>query len=190
LKVFAEHQAGLIAEGWQIVFAERSSTSLTAEFTSSTGEPVMLRGRIDRIDYHERNNIVRILDYKTGDKAVPPDTAHRKQDQWIDLQLPLYRHLWREAVPVDLVPVDATVQLAYFQIPRDWEAATVAVAEEWNDTLLTQADGVAREVIAAILAEEFWPPTVPAPDQFEEYAAICLDNLQVPSVMDEEEAYV
>jgi hypothetical protein len=190
LEGFAEHQAGLIAEGWKIVFAESGRNSLTAEFTSSTGEPVMLRGRIDRIDYHERDNIVRILDYKTADKAVPPDTAHRKQDQWIDLQLPLYRHLWRSEVPVDQVPADATVQLAYFQIPRECDAATVAVAEEWSDALLAEADEVVREVIAAILAEEFWPPTVPAPDLFEEYAAICLDNLQVPSVMDEEEAYV
>jgi RecB family exonuclease len=189
LKGFAGHQAGLIAEGWKIVFAESGRTSLMAEFTSSTGEPVMLRGRIDRIDYHKGANIVRILDYKTADKAVSPDTAHRKQDQWIDLQLPLYRHLWRRAVPIDQVPADATVQLAYFQIPRELEAATVDVAEEWNEALLAEADAIAQEVIAAIMAEEFWPPTVPAPDLFEEYAAICLDNLQVPSVMDEEEAY-
>ena len=189
LKGFAKHQAALIAEGWKIVFAESGRTSLTAEFTSSTGEPVMLRGRIDRIDYHQRDNIVRILDYKTADKAVIPDTAHRKQDQWTDLQLPLYRHLWRRAVPVEMVPADAKVQLAYFQLPRESDEATVAVAGEWTDALMAEADGVAREVIAAILAEEFWPPTVPAPDLFEEYAAICLDNLQVPSVMDEEEAY-
>ena len=189
LEGFAGHQAGLIAEGWRIVFAESGRNSLTAEFTSSTGEPVMLRGRIDRIDYHKRDNIVRILDYKTADKAVSPDSAHRKQDRWTDLQLPLYRHLWRRAVPLEMAPAGATVQLAYFQIPREFDAATVAIAEEWTDALMAEADGVAREVIAGILAEEFWPPTVPAPDLFEEYAAICLDNLQVPSVMDEEEAY-
>jgi ATP-dependent helicase/nuclease subunit B len=189
LKGFAEHQAGLVAQGWRIVYAESGRTTLTAEFTSSTGEPVMLRGRIDRIDYHERDNIVRILDYKTGDKAMSPDAAHRKHDEWTDLQLPLYRHLWRRALADELVPEDATVQLAYFQLPRESDEAKVAVAEEWSETLLGEADQAAREVIAAILAEEFWPPTEPAPELFEEYAAICLDNLQVPSVMDEEEAY-
>ena len=187
LKGFASYQAELIAQGWRIVYAETGRTTLTAEFTRSNGEPVILRGRIDRIDYHSQNNIVRILDYKTADRAVPPEKAHRKQGKWVDLQLPLYRHLWRSAVSNDQVPENATLQLAYFQIPREWDEAAVTVAEEWNDAVLKEADNIAREVIEGIQAEEFWPPTVPAPDYFAEYAAICLDNLEVPSVTDEHE---
>ena len=36
-----------------------------------------------------------MLDYKTGSSVKPPETTHRKGEdyQWVDLQLPLYRQL-------------------------------------------------------------------------------------------------
>jgi hypothetical protein len=85
------------------------------------------------------------------------------------------------------VPQDAAVELAYFQIPRAWGAVEVAVASSWDDTVLAEADDTARRVIAGILAEEFWQPTTPAPDFFEDFAAICLDGQQAPSVTEEDD---
>jgi hypothetical protein len=166
------------------VYVESNGPWLKATFPTVPPESVTLRGRIDRIDYHAGKNIVRILDYKTSDKAVPPDKTHRKHNEWIDLQLPLYRHLWRSAVPHELVPEPAAVELAYFQIPREWDAAEVVVADGW---VLAEADEVARGVIAGILAEDFWPPQVPAPDYSEDFAAICLDGLEAPPLTDDEE---
>jgi len=187
LRGFANRQAEQIAEGWQIVCTESGRSTLQSEFDVGEGLSVTLRGRIDRIDYHPGNNVVRILDYKTADKAVAPDKSHRKQNSWIDLQLPLYRHLWRSAVAVESVPANATVELAYFQIPREWDAAEVAMPKDWNKDVLEDADKTARIVIAGILAEDFWKPTSPPPKYFEDYAAICLDGLEAPPIPDDEE---
>ena len=38
-----------------------------------------------------------VVDYKTADRGDKPQQTHRKGDEWIDLQLPLYRHLVRAA---------------------------------------------------------------------------------------------
>jgi RecB family exonuclease len=187
LKGFAQCQAGLIADGWRITYTESSRRILKTDFAVGAGQTVTLRGRIDRIDYHAGRNIVRVLDYKAADVAVAPEKTHRKQDRWIDLQLPLYRHLWRNAVSKEQAPEDAAVELAYFQIPRAWGAVEVAVASNWDDAVLAAADETARQVIAGILAEEFWPPITPAPDYFEDYAAICLDGRQAPPVTDEDD---
>ena len=189
LKGFANHQAQLIAEGWRIVYVENDRGVLKAEFPTVHGASATLRGRIDRIDYHKDRNIVRILDYKTADKAVPPEKTHRKHDEWIDLQLPLYRHLWRSAVPLNRVPANAAIELAYFQIPREWDAAEVVVAKGWDESVLAGADETARKVIAGILAEDFWPPQVPAPMYSEDFAAICLDGLEAPPLTDDEEGH-
>ena len=117
LSTFARRQADLVAAGWRVVFAEQER-SLSAPFPVADGE-VTLVGRIDRIDYSAAANVVRVIDYKTGDTATPPDRAHQRAGEWTDLQLPLYRHLWRSAVPEGTVPETAEVALCYFQIPND-----------------------------------------------------------------------
>ena len=55
------------------------------------GQPMYLRGRIDRIDVHESDGQTIVLDYKSGDSVQTPDDSHRHEGHWIDLQLPLYR---------------------------------------------------------------------------------------------------
>ena len=59
-------------------------------------EPFTITGRIDRVDRHADGRY-RVIDYKTADTPVSPETSHRrgKQKQWIDLQLPLYHQLLR-----------------------------------------------------------------------------------------------
>lgn len=172
LEKFAQYQAQLIAEGWKIVYTENDE-SLQTQFDTRSGKTVILKGRIDRIDYHAEKNLVRIIDYKTADKALTPDKTHRRHNRWIDLQLPLYRHLWRAHVPTVLVPDNATVELAYFQIPKALDTVEVALAK-WNDDILSEADKTAREVIEGVLQGKFGPPTIPAPDHFDDYAAICM----------------
>ncbi len=41
-----------------------------------------LRGRIDRIDYHESLGRLCVLDYKTADRGQPPDKTHRRGGEW------------------------------------------------------------------------------------------------------------
>jgi ATP-dependent helicase/nuclease subunit B len=177
LVAFAQWQARRTAEGWRIVFSEdteRSKESLEAPFDVS-GRPFTLRGRIDRIDYHDKLRILAVLDYKTADAGLGPERVHRRGEEWIDLQLPLYRHLLRAAgLAVDLDDL-AKIELGYILLPKDSAGVKHAPAD-WDEALLQSADERARQIIADILAERFWPPIMPPPAFCEDLAAICQDH--------------
>ena len=137
--------------------------------------PMYLRGRIDRIDRHRATGEIVIFDYKTGESANKPEKTHRRRDDWVDLQLPLYRHLVR-FVEEQFADVDpATVRLGYIVIPKSLDAIGHHLAE-WTADDLAEADETAREVIRNIRAGIFGPPNGPPPAFFEEFAAICLDG--------------
>jgi CRISPR/Cas system-associated exonuclease Cas4 (RecB family) len=183
LEKFAELQAGLVHEGWRIVYVENDQGTLRVPFPVDD-EPITLVGRIDRIDFHEANRLGRILDYKTGDTAHKPEQTHRQKGKWIDLQLPLYRHLWLDA-QLDL-PTNVTVQLGYFNLPKDLDQTRIELAE-WDDGDLDSADECARQVIRGLRAEMFKPMTTPAPKFSEDFAAICMDNVySAPGLTDDD----
>jgi RecB family exonuclease len=178
LQRFSSLQAELVRTGWRIVYAERDAEEdnkheLAVPFPAGS-EPLTLVGRIDRIDFNESQRTLRVLDYKTADEAKTPNQSHRKADKWIDLQLPLYRHL-RHAVNLD-VPSDCTVELGYFNLPKSLDEVGVVTAG-WDDALLAGADELARDVIRKLRDEVFGPITYPAPKFCEDLAAICLDNV-------------
>ena len=176
LRAFAHWQAQRTGEGWRIVFSEDSEQrrTLTAEFAAEGG-PFSLRGRIDRIDYHEQRRILAVLDYKTADAGFAPERTHRRAGAWIDLQLPLYRHLLGAAgLPIELKNL-AGIELGYVLLPKDSLGVKHAPAD-WDEVLLSSADALARQVIAAIRAGKFWPPKSPPPDFSEDFAAICQDR--------------
>lgn len=174
LRAFAERQSTLVQEGWRITYAEAEDSRNLAVPFDADGGSVQLIGRIDRIDYHERDGKLRIIDYKTADRAQTPEKTHRNGDGWIDLQLPLYRHLLPSAMMQEIS--SSGVELAYFNLPREFDETGVRLAE-WNEVELADADSTARRVIAGIANEEFWPPVDPAPAFSEDFAAICLENL-------------
>jgi hypothetical protein len=93
-------------------------------------------------------------------------------------------------VPAEQVPKNAQVELAYFQIPKALEDVKVALAEGWTDDALAGADETARKVIEGVLHAEFGPPTIPYPDRFDEYAAICMmdERHESPITGEDEEA--
>ena len=135
--------------------------------------PIYLRGRIDRVDVHETTGETIVFDYKTGDKGETPEKAHReKQADWIDLQLPLYRHLVRA------VGIEGPVRLGYIVLPKDTSKVGEQLAE-WDEPTLADADAKALEVIRAIGAEKFWPPTTDPKRTrwFSEFAVICQEDL-------------
>jgi RecB family exonuclease/inactivated superfamily I helicase len=147
--------------------------------------PVYLRGRIDRIDVHESTGETIVFDYKTGDTAKTPDKVHlNRENDWIDLQLPLYRHLVRA------IGIDGPVRLGYIVLPKDAGEVAHHLAE-WTDATLADADAAARAVMRDIRAEKFWPQknTPDASRLFPEFAAICQDDLLVvgPAIGDDAE---
>lgn len=150
LRAFARVQAELADWGWEIRFVEHSGQQTDSLFDLGDGRTIHLRGRIDRIDYH-REHGWRILDYKSSSQGETPEQVHRQGGEWIDLQLPLYRHLARP------LGVEEPVQLGYLLLPEDSSRTRVALAE-WTEEELREADELAREVARRILDQTFWPP--------------------------------
>jgi len=184
LKSFARWQAARTASGWKIAYSEDFNRRLSADFDVD-GRPLTLQGRIDRIDVHLKTGNYLILDYKTSDSANSPEKAHLNSDgQWVDLQLPLYRHLLTDVRIDDGPPLDwsdaqerdSRVQLGYINLPKDISAVGLQVAA-WDTRLLQEADETAREIVRKVRNEIFWPPCENPPAFSEDLAAICQDRL-------------
>jgi ATP-dependent helicase/nuclease subunit B len=164
LDQFAEVQARHAEQGWVI---ERTEYDAEVEIQVDDA-PIVVGGRIDRIDRHRETGRRLIIDYKSGDAAKSPDEAHRKSGEWIDLQLPLYRRM------VCGDETDDPVQLAYFLLPKD--VARVGVSESpWTDAELSSADECFAQVVRGIRAGVFWPPAEKPPWGGDEFSVICQD---------------
>src|SRR5262245_48924029 len=176
LEAFAQWQAGRNHAGWRIVFSEDSEDlRLLKTNWPVDGKPFTLQGRIDRIDYHETLRKLCVVDYKTADRGDRPQQTHRKDDKWVDLQLPLYRHLVRAANLPASVPTDVPIELGYIVLPLDLKSVGLILAD-WDEAVLRSADEKAREIVRAIRDQRFWPPVTPPPDFFDDVAAICQDR--------------
>lgn len=171
LKALAEWQATRASSGWRIEHSEHSFSDDPGELLVD-GQPMRLTGRIDRIDIHEETGERMILDYKTSDAGDAPNKSHRrKSGEWVDLQLPLYRHL------VPKLGIDArTVRLGYVVLPK--KVADVGLSlGDWTEEDLATADQAASEVVRNIRSERFWPPIEPPPAFSEDFAGICMDGV-------------
>ncbi len=169
LEVFATWQSKWRRDGWKIEHVERSIRPETHDSPASfqaDGVSVWLHGRLDRIDRNESTGACAIFDYKSGDRGDSPEESHRKKGTWIDLQLPLYRHLARSLTLSD-EPL-----LGYINLPKDLAGVGHSLAE-WSPNDLADADEQAKQVALRIARREFWPPTSPAPSLFREFDDIC-----------------
>jgi len=147
LEGFARWQAARRSGGWRIIEQEWWPEDHGVAFDVD-GVPIQLRGRIDRIERHEKTGRLAIIDFKTGEKAVDASDAQKRSGEWVDLQLPLYRHLAAE------LGADDETELAIVSLPR----AAVEVelsAGRWSSDELDDADEAAREVVRRIRAGEF-----------------------------------
>ncbi len=172
LRAFSAWQAEWVGAGWRILLTETDVPDGAAPFAVDD-LPMYLRGRIDRIDRNEATGQWVILDYKTGESAKTPDKSHRSRGDWVDLQLPLYRHLVEHIEEIDID--GSSLQLGYIVIPKAASKIAHHFAE-WTHEDLAQADETAREVIRNIRTGRFWPPAETPPAFFEEFAAICQDE--------------
>ncbi|MEI6860918.1 MAG: PD-(D/E)XK nuclease family protein [Verrucomicrobiota bacterium] len=162
LAAAARVQARERAAGWRIVQVEWP-------FERVLGG-LVLRGKIDRIDRQVGTGAVRVLDYKTGDAALPPERAHLgpvdaaaaqpewtrtlaggTARRWLDLQLPLYRH----AVTAEF---GASAACGYFNLPKATGETAVVAWDGLTDDLQAAAMACAERTAAAIAAGDFWPP--------------------------------
>jgi len=148
LRAFSRWQAAWITAGWEII---------ETEFNCNPGVPIsvdhpnlLVRGRIDRIDYHAETSCWSIFDYKSSEICDRPEEIHNCRDvpYWKDLQLPLYRHLARS------VTDSANVRLGYINIGNDLKAIGEYFAE-WDLDQLEAADLLALDVMKSINGNQF-----------------------------------
>lgn len=161
LRAAARAQAAHAAAGWRVLVSEWSpAQGTTASTFAHAGQSIGLTGRIDRVDLHTDGRLC-ILDYKTSDTAVDPTDAHRRAGRWIDLQLPLYRHLAADLIASRGSP---TIHLGYFALPAALDETAIALAN-WSEADLTSADDAAAQVIADIRAGNFAIPGSTRPSE-------------------------
>ena len=178
LERFAQCQSEHRKSGWRIV----STEELLEHELEVDGEIFTVTGKIDRVDQHEETRQVAIWDYKTSDKGLGPFKAHikggAKNQQWQDLQLPLYRHLVKE---VDVVKKEnlSTLKLGYVLLPRDVDSIKFEEAE-FAPAMLQEADELVFDCIRKIRRGIFWPPTDPPPSFSNDLAGICQDHVAEP----------
>ncbi|MFA7159063.1 MAG: PD-(D/E)XK nuclease family protein [Kiritimatiellia bacterium] len=184
LEALAREQVEIAAAGWEILAAEQTLSAERHGFT--------IAGKIDRIDRHRESGAIRIIDYKTSDSAVSPESAHlgrRREDEtrdynrlvvpgkpgkkgqpaektfrWVDLQLPLYRLLFN---PESLF--EPRVELAYFNLPKAAGEAGLVAWDDFDGTVMASALECIRGVLEDIEGRVFWPPSehVRYEDEFE-----------------------
>lgn len=146
---FADWQARRRRDGWRIHAVEWTPPGGELAFDVD-GEPIGLRGRIDRIDTHSDGRWA-VLDYKTSDRDVAqqdPSQNHRRNDgTWIDLQLPLYRLLVQPLAAEQ--GWSRPPELGYVALPHD-PGQTGELLAEWSEAELNEAWDEARRVVRAI----------------------------------------
>lgn len=168
LEAFARWQAQWRRDGWRIEHIEQmvEPNEEHPPHLKSPRVSLWLRGRIDRIDRHEQSGEWAVLDYKSGDQGDSPVQTHQKKTAWIDLQLPMYRHLTKT------LALPGQIRLGYIVLPRDMNAVGVRLAE-WSAEDLDAADQAAISVAELIADRIFWPATSNLKSPFDEFAAIC-----------------
>ena len=165
LQHFAHEQAKDIANGWEIIEAEYGgSADLDVD-----GTPFKITGRIDRIDKHADGRY-RILDYKTSSKEAAKVHYKKKAQEWIDLQLPLYRLL-----AGDLIPESAEVDLGFFRLASHPKSSGVNIAK-WDAEFIQSGHDVARDIVRQIRNGDFATLKTPAPHFCEDLSWICQDG--------------
>ena len=159
LCAFAEWQARWVGEGWVIRAVEVSPAKGGAEFVVDD-RPILLSGKIDRVDQNERTGQWCILDYKTGERAADPEAMHRsgRGNKWVDLQLPLYR-LLAAALEDDsgqplMSPHEVdSVLLGYVSLARNAEVKERLA--DWTPADLAAADETARAAVRVLRTNHF-----------------------------------
>ena len=170
-------QAEQRAAGWVIEHVER-------KFELELGA-VTVSGKIDRVERHAGTGAVRVIDYKTSDKGVPPLAAHarnaRREESapawarftiggkelvWTDLQLPLYLEALAEEF-------GGAVVAGYFNLPKATGETALELWPDYDVPWRAAARRCAEGVAAAVAAGIFWPPAeVPPRDEDDIFAGL------------------
>ena len=170
LEAFAQFQATRNGQGWVIQEVEWSIDRKHAVSIPNDASGLKIHGRIDRIDYHAKSKRWAIWDYKTSETPKDPAKAHFISNQWVDLQLPLYRHLAFSLTQT------LDVDLGYIQLPKSLEKIQFQSADFTPDQL-KEADQRAIETLQSIADKRFWPQKAARFPDSDPFRSICLTGV-------------
>jgi hypothetical protein len=161
LQKFSEIQSNWVKEGWRIYKTEWSWPKEKMEFNTGSSK-ILLKGRIDRIDYNKSLNQYAIFDYKTGSSQLSAEKSHRKKltkakeqanYSWINIQLPAYAKAWQTEY------VDCNLDLGYISIGSDINDIKFDFVD-WSKEDIDSANETILECLKSINNNQFWPPKV------------------------------
>ena len=174
LGAVAQRQAAHRASGWKIHAVEQVIEDKLPGWNFA-GMPV--RGKIDRIDYHEGDDRWLVLDYKSATEKEPPERVHSvaitastnlanvpdyarftlggKAKRWQDLQLPIYALALREWESIDS---DRDVSCGFFMLPAATDQTEISIWNALKGELLDAAATCAESICTEIQNGVFWPP--------------------------------
>ncbi len=177
---FATWQADWVSQGNRIRFTELNlnddkTDAFHPYLDLDDGRRMNLRGRIDRIDVNPATGRGWIFDYKSSDAVKKPEKAHFLKGKWVDLQLPLYRHVIRQSR--EMFPEVRDWVVGYIILPKDVSETGVLEAK-WGESDFEAAMETARSVVRDVWDEKFDPEyRAKTPPPFTEiFSAICLDQ--------------
>lgn len=102
LKTEKENNENFIPEFFEVVFgslpAGRQNSNREILLRELKAGDVKIRGKIDRIDINEKENIYEVIDYKLGGKKPKRDELN----EGLSLQLPLYMYAAKELINAQL----------------------------------------------------------------------------------------
>jgi len=154
LRSFADEQARLFAEGWQIAYVEKGGAVAVPFAVPGAPDDVSLKGRIDRVDRHHDGRL-RVMDYKTSSSAKQPTIAHfsEQKSEWRDLQLPLYVKLLPALGLTGKIPEPGDeLELVYFNLPPKRDEA--GISKPFDAELISGAWDRAAQIIAEVCSGE------------------------------------
>ncbi|QQE10433.1 PD-(D/E)XK nuclease family protein [Planctomycetota bacterium] len=170
LMVFAGVQATRRMQGWK-VRGDLVEWRYAMDVVVDGEKSLQIVGKIDRIDEHADGRLC-LIDYKTGDGGKKPEAVHRRGGEWVDLQLPLYVEMVKDAGLVN-----DEVEVGFMNLPRRLEDTGLQLAR-WDDEELSEARGVRDEVIRQVTGKVFWPPRERRGAMFEDgFERICGDKV-------------
>jgi len=158
LEKFAEEQVRRRRAGWRIEAVEYRDLSRVLDVD---GQPIRIKGRLDRLDRNQRTGEQAIIDYKTGRKEA--SKQFNAKSGWKSLQLPLYQWMFAGSDLDSRAPIFT----GYARLCQDLDAIAFDLIN-WQPEQIEQGINQAVDVVHGIRANDFAPnPQRPFEDEFD-----------------------
>ncbi len=146
---FSSWQSCRKSRGWVIKEVEKSFDDF---YMNVNGKNIKITGRIDRIDYNEKEDRYIIYDYKTGSSKYDESAVYGPRKGWTDWQMPIY--LYFLSMKDNLKNVTCAYLNSSSFSNNDYLGDEVNI----NDESLEEALVSVKEIISNIQNAVFWPP--------------------------------